>query len=724
MKVEAGVSVEFASDWLASAGGTGGGDVDDLVQRGSDGLPLAPMSSIKGILRESAQRLEDADAPDWPRGSVSALFGDRRPPGSLAPSREGCLVFSGDARLSEADRRGFAGHAAETGMLFVRRASTAIDETNGTAKARSLRAVDAAVPMTLFGRIRVREGASPPEKWPERLDEAAAWSLALGKGKADGFGRAIIRVDPVTAATSGKAPDTHRADAAPRLIVLLEQTERAVFSAASATEGAHQTRIMVPGSALLGWAARNYSEFDDPYSVFHSGDVRFGDGRPVTARGELLWPTPQVILEPKHSRGGVNGIQLDATRAFVRRAPALANTEPLDRIKPKLVSGSGQVADANLNLALRTAMEEGRPAAGQLFGYTSLAATPDRTRRFVAVIERDTVVGADDWKRLRQAFDGRELLLGRAVAAGQGGVFKTCLLGDQDILPVSPAPHDGRMVVWALSDLAILDEHGEPSLAPTPMQLGLGKGVLLASESAIAARRYAPWRGHLGSRDVEHAVIEAGSVLVFDVTTPAGGWTSPVGLYRELGLGRIWINPPLLDNLRTLEGEAVRQPETAPTTVEMPPEPITPRAGDQSVLFQWARRRLAARTSQSGVIEHFESRWRSPLRAFYAAHPKGEGPSRSQWRRAAGAEGADVPSLRRTLFADLSPVCGRRDQTTQRLDWLKLGRPTETEAPTTLREWLEAALAGPIDLATARRLLRLAADNAERLAGKEERGRG
>ena len=94
--------------------------------------------------------------------------------------------------ISEAEGAWFEVNKNERGQLFGLLYATAIDEETGTAKARSLRQIEAAVPMTVEAAISLRKQAPDPD-WMERLDGLCALTPAFGKLKNDGYGRAIAQ---------------------------------------------------------------------------------------------------------------------------------------------------------------------------------------------------------------------------------------------------------------------------------------------------------------------------------------------------------------------------------------------------------------------------------------------------------------------------------------------------------------------------------------------------
>jgi hypothetical protein len=373
-------------------------------------------------------------------------------------------------------------------------------------------------------------------------------------------------------------------------LLILTASEAAVFSERAATEGEHKTLAYPTGASLLGWAARAYETFDDVdrTRIFHSGAVRFSNALPLTASGKVAFPAPQLIVEPKHTHGGVASRALDRSSARVGTPKGGGQYESLG--KGLFITGDGEVVDPELGSRLRTATREGAAAEGQLFGYQHVS--PDGAPRYAAVLEADDLSDCA-WKRLCDRFKVPRLFLGRASNTSSGGGY-VCEVrdGDGDVWPAAViADGSPRVRVWVLSDLAVVDDFGSPCFQPRPETLGLPAGGCLdGTDSAIAVRRYAPWNGKLGRRDLERQVITAGSVLTFAYGRPGavGSVTAgAVGLWRETGLGRIWVAPPLLDvatGAAPAPGEAT---VVAPRTTT-PSEPLRP---EPSELLAWLEAR-------------------------------------------------------------------------------------------------------------------------------------
>ena len=328
--------------------------------------------------------------------------------------------------------------------------------------------------------------------------------------------------------------------------------EDVVLSARPATAGGHEGLDYLPGQALLGaCAARLYRALDavDAWLVFHSGRVRFGDGLPTAGDGAVGHPMPLALHEAK-TEPAVRGGRLDPARAANLAHPQGGECLPAHAQPRQLRAGhltpDGRVLAPRRALRMKSAIDPatGRAREAHLFGYEALCAG----QRFHAVIEADEEVPEALFERVREALTG-ELLLGRSRSAEYGRVRAEPVAPR---LPQQrPAAPGAALTLWLLSDLALLDGHGQPTLEPAPEWLGLGPGRIDWTRTFLRTRAYAPWNAHRNAYDLERAVIARGSVVRLELEDAPSPETverlrSGCGLHREAGLGRIWIDPPLL----------------------------------------------------------------------------------------------------------------------------------------------------------------------------------
>lgn len=208
----------------------------------------------------------------------------------------------------------------------------------------------------------------------------------------------------------------------------------------------------------------------------------------------------------------------------------------------------------------------------------------------MATVEIDGDVGHEVVGAIRKRLNGATLRLGRARGTSYGGEYAVSVEADAAEDRVLAEGISGIVLVLALSDLAILDDLGVPTAMPDAATFGLGNARFLGSRSALRLRRFAPWNAHLNTRDVERQVIEAGSVLAYELQTPlatAVPCRQTVGLWREAGLGRVWLNPPIL------AGEAPVFSDRPPTSPDH--EPRARREDTTGIWAEWlARRRRGA----------------------------------------------------------------------------------------------------------------------------------
>lgn len=443
-------------------------------------------------------------------------------------------------------------------------------------------------------------------------------------------------------------------------ITLLED---AVFSERSATEGGHRGLDYVPGAALLGAAAaRLYSTLtaDDAFLMFHSGRVRFSNALPVGPAGVDTFPVPLSWHYAKDVEPYVksDGRRLDRAQIWNFKAmssPELPDGKQSKQIQRGYVTLAGELIRPDLALRLKTAIDPstGRAQEAALFGYQALPAGTV----LQASITADADVAAALLSQLQQVLTG-ELLLGRSRSAEYGHAEAQV----RERIPIQQSPAgDGELTLWLLADLAALDNCGQPTLYPRPEWLGLPTGKLLVEKSFLRTRRYSPWNAHRHGRDLERQVIAQGSVLVFSLEQPLeashlAAINAGLGAFREGGLGRVWIDPPLLTS---------EQPQfSVPPDRESVDTVSTTDAASASPLIAWLQARIdrqatgedsAKQARELAAILRERLADARRLRGLSGQIPVG--PSASQWGAVLQAAKSRGNDLRSTLFDPSNGLC-------------------------------------------------------------------
>ncbi|ART83447.1 hypothetical protein CBP31_13115 [Oceanisphaera profunda] len=350
-----------------------------------------------------------------------------------------------------------------------------------------------------------------------------------------------------------------------------------IISQSGATAGDHGCLDYLPGSTLLGVAAsRLYADLPQEQSnlLFHSGLVRFGDALPMS-NGEHSLPVP---LCWHHIKGEgiyqVSEPQLNADALFDPSRKSPAEGKQPKQIRAGHVTASGQLLKAHLDYELKTAInaETGSAATSQLFGYQSLTAGQE----FVFSITIDAQVDASLVQQLEQSLVG-PVLLGRSRSAQFGQAKIQKITGLPESTPVSA---DKTLRLWLLSDLALLDDMGNPQVTPTAKALGLPEGSeWQVNHSFIRTRSYTPFNSKRRSYDLARQVISRGSVLVFSLpralTDQELHGLRFAGQYQESGLGCMAINPPLLANATPVFSAAKTVKVAAPKPLSQPNSLLT-----------------------------------------------------------------------------------------------------------------------------------------------------
>lgn len=448
----------------------------------------------------------------------------------------------------------------------------------------------------------------------------------------------------------------------------IELLDDAVFSNSNATAGAHDTLDRIPGSALLGAAAaRLYSTMraDEAFLAFHSGKLRFGDGWPLSPAGTVALPAPMCLHRAKEDdawQGDDHRVVADHVRNLLRADGFAGNQQP-KQLRDAYLTLAGRWVKPRTRHRLKTAIDPKvrRAKEGQLFGYSAL----DAGQRFVAEVHADADVPQSLLDAVRRSLTGR-ILVGRSRSAEYGAARIEVRDGPAFEPTVRPGePASSRMTLWLLADLAPADEAGCLPGEVGAQSLGLPEGCRVDwSRSFARARRYSPWNAYRHGYDGERWVLEAGSVLsiVLPHESPTFSGRDALtrqihehglGLFREAGLGRVWVDAPLLS-----ADQPVFDAEPLPT-VDQTVDSVRHGSGYAADLGNWLSSRGPQGEADDDRIEAFVRDYHKVLRrgrraAGIPEHARDYYPSSSQWgsvyerlRRvdAGGVPGAETSSL-------------------------------------------------------------------------------
>lgn len=435
-----------------------------------------------------------------------------------------------------------------------------------------------------------------------------------------------------------------------------------------ANEGGHKSLDYLPGHLLLGAvAARLYAQLSraDAWCLFHSGQVHFGNALPLMDN-HPVWPLPLCWHEAKdESAEHQTSRRLDARKVHNLAVSKFDPKKQPKQLREGYIRSDGYRHSVAKSLRMKTAIHPGtgRVAESQLFGYESINAG----QVFVARIHAQDTVPDALWQPLTAMLTTEhELLLGRSRSAEYGRVRIEPWTADQAMLTpeTKPTTNEQQVTLWCLSDVALLDAYGQPSLRPTAAALGLSRGEINWEHSFLRFRRYAVWNQYRNGYDLERQVIRQGSVIAltgFDSPLTdderarlAGG----VGLYQENGLGCLSVNAQLL---------ADDHPQFAPPVASASQQLKTQPKPDHPLIVWLEQQRGSAEIRQQA--EKASETLRQRLKDCYANAHKFSGvsddlpigPSPAQWgtlyEAARVADSANLSKLRTMIFDEKNGLC-------------------------------------------------------------------
>lgn len=502
-----------------------------------------------------------------------------------------------------------------------------------------------------------------------------------------------------------------------------------IISRRAATLGGQSSLDYLPGAVFLGAAAAKLYKMlgqEDAYTTFHSGQVRFGNAYPVGPDGQATWPVPLSWHTLK--KEDWQEIQQDERLTAKRICNKLFQNAGREQMDSGYIGLDGNYFRPKTELRLKTAVDPitGRAADRQLFGYAGLPAG----LRFRFTLSADDGVSSATFDCIVKALKGR-LRIGRSRSAEYGGVHVETMAAPPPRETRAVLVDDESLAIWLLSDTALLDSYGRPTLTPTASHFKLPTDSSLQPQrSFILSRSYAPFNAHLRHRSQERLVLRQGSVLTFrvpsdfDVQDLAKELERGVGLYRQDGLGQVWVNPPLLGEAFPELSSATEKAKADTTTMADSSAPETP---PPTALTRWLQAQVA-QTAIAREAEGIADAWAAEIRHLYATarqlagRPPDTpiGPTATQWGRI--MELAKVPritvtELKQRLLLDDNAVCKAAEDPAWGVEvW-----PEETE-PCTFRAWLLTRCEDLTVAATLPTVLALTARRAMTIVRAEEQG--
>ncbi len=233
------------------------------------------------------------------------------------------------------------------------------------------------------------------------------------------------------------------------LVFQVEFKSDVVLPATSNTEGRIEQLDFIAGSNFLGMAAREYSEFKNPFDMFHSGRVRFGDAH-LLKNGKMTYKMPLSIFKEKNDEH-ITVNQITDSIDSLKQAKQLREgyiTKDRQKVFAEYVYSQKSAHDKKH----RRSKESG------MYGYNALK--KGSTWQFA--VKLDEGIGKEDEALLVKTLESSNRL-GKSRSAEYGKVAIKYLPDAKKDDIASLDKNDDEVVLYCNSRLALVDENGNPT---------------------------------------------------------------------------------------------------------------------------------------------------------------------------------------------------------------------------------------------------------------------
>ncbi len=310
-----------------------------------------------------------------------------------------------------------------------------------------------------------------------------------------------------------------------------------ILQASSNTQGKMSSLDFIPGSAFLGMVASRYSDFSDPFKIFHSGAMKFCDAAPIKEGKEFF----KIPLSCFHEK-------LDDSKIYNHHLLSDSEFEKFTQLKQMR---NGYINEENERLSLdqdfsqKSAYDKSkrRSKDSQMYGYEAFRAG----MKWRFSVKFDHSVSEKDMVLAKETLE-RSTRLGKSKSAEYGAV-EIKFIGENTDEIQTFTPPEGYTFIYAKSRLALIDENGNPSYDVKYILPNLSENNVVYSKTQIRISNFAPYNGARATKDYERACINKGSVIALKNLSAEqiAALKNGVGAYLSEGFGEVLINPWFLD---------------------------------------------------------------------------------------------------------------------------------------------------------------------------------
>lgn len=173
--------IEFFNYWHSGSGLSGATYADSIVNKTDENLPFIPGKTLKGLLRDAAEKINELSSNLVSQDFILKVFGKDGSEKKTTKEDEGQAFFT-NAYLSENLSRKIKRDGLSE-KLFTVISSTQIDK-EGQAAEGSLRQMEVTIPLTIYAKIE-----NFPEGMEYQLKHCMGWIKQMGQNRNRGLGK-------------------------------------------------------------------------------------------------------------------------------------------------------------------------------------------------------------------------------------------------------------------------------------------------------------------------------------------------------------------------------------------------------------------------------------------------------------------------------------------------------------------------------------------------------
>lgn len=323
-----------------------------------------------------------------------------------------------------------------------------------------------------------------------------------------------------------------------------------VLQKSANTQGKNESRDFISGAVFLGIVAKYYNEFENPFSIFHSGLVRFSEAKPFL-NSKIAYKTPLCFFAPKEATQTTQSEIYNAL--FCDISSETLRDKQLKQIRSGYINNDLQTAHLQTNYAQKVNLHaKDNDGNNAMFGYEAL----QKGAIFGFCVRFDESIAQEAIDKITQILQGLHFI-GKSKNAEYGEVLIEVAEDFREVATDLPSDEGDKadsseIYLYVASSLALFDKvTSMPTYEINGANLGLDSAQIAWDKTHIKTSIHTPYNQKRKAKDSTRLIISQGSVITIkglnqsDKDKLKGGRFFAGGFLSE-GYGEILVNPSFL----------------------------------------------------------------------------------------------------------------------------------------------------------------------------------